>query len=205
MIFTASCKGEEFCGPLSNSIDDPDGDCVPTSSDNCPVNINPGQIDVDDDGLGNVCDENDNDESCGPKKSTSDGDCSTTESISALPNLILNPTNSNDNPYPIPEGSRKIENAEIHFNEENDYVIGCTGEIIGNLASLINQDTSLLNPYFRPTALCSALNSEALYPPAIFNGSGFVAYLTLNPDLQPSLNTCELFDQLGLENSLCEN
>ena len=35
---------------------DPDGDGIPTASDNCPNVANPGQVDSDGDGVGNACD-----------------------------------------------------------------------------------------------------------------------------------------------------
>jgi hypothetical protein len=35
---------------------DPDGDGIPTTSDNCPDVANPGQVDSDGDGAGNACD-----------------------------------------------------------------------------------------------------------------------------------------------------
>ncbi|NET36262.1 MAG: T9SS type A sorting domain-containing protein [Cyanothece sp. SIO1E1] len=36
---------------------DPDGDGILSSMDNCPLTYNPRQLDCDDDGIGNVCDE----------------------------------------------------------------------------------------------------------------------------------------------------
>ena len=41
-----------------NDDDDTDGDGVPDVVDNCPDNYNPDQTDVDNDGIGNVCDTN---------------------------------------------------------------------------------------------------------------------------------------------------
>ncbi len=35
---------------------DPDGDGIPNPSDNCPNDVNPGQEDFDNDGIGNACD-----------------------------------------------------------------------------------------------------------------------------------------------------
>ena len=44
------------------STDDPDGDGIPMSSDNCPFNANTNQRDGDNDGIGNACDlDNDGD------------------------------------------------------------------------------------------------------------------------------------------------
>ena len=43
-----------FSGVLTN---DPKHDGVPTLSDNCPVHHDPSQLDSDNDGIGNSCDE----------------------------------------------------------------------------------------------------------------------------------------------------
>jgi len=44
---------------VATSAPDQDGDGVPDASDNCPASYNPDQIDTDGDGLGNVCDDDD--------------------------------------------------------------------------------------------------------------------------------------------------
>ena len=44
---------------------DRDGDGVPNTTDNCPDEANPNQQDVDDDGIGDVCDDDDGGD--GPK------------------------------------------------------------------------------------------------------------------------------------------
>jgi hypothetical protein len=44
------------------SVEDKDGDGVPTASDNCPNTPNPGQEDADGDGQGNHCDTDDDDD-----------------------------------------------------------------------------------------------------------------------------------------------
>ena len=45
--------------PTDNESGDDDGDLVPDATDNCPVDANFDQTDTDADGLGNVCDADD--------------------------------------------------------------------------------------------------------------------------------------------------
>ena len=79
LMLTAACEGGPLCGPLSDPQSDVDADCVENNSDNCPDVYNPDQIDLDTDGLGAACDENDGDAACGPNTDTSDGDCATVD------------------------------------------------------------------------------------------------------------------------------
>ena len=66
---TMTCVEESDSGPSPDPDPDPDpnpdasevdtdGDGVPDVDDNCPEISNPGQFDVDNDGVGNVCDVN---------------------------------------------------------------------------------------------------------------------------------------------------
>ncbi|MCP5463814.1 MAG: hypothetical protein H7A33_02190 [Deltaproteobacteria bacterium] len=64
-VFIVGCKGGAKCGPLENALDDADSDCIPNSSDNCPFDYNPAQIDVDEDDVGSYCDQDDDDSSIG--------------------------------------------------------------------------------------------------------------------------------------------
>jgi hypothetical protein len=52
------CAVEQYVDYAQLSIDS-DGDGVPDSSDNCPTVPNPSQLDTDGDGLGDVCDDDD--------------------------------------------------------------------------------------------------------------------------------------------------
>jgi hypothetical protein len=45
-----------FCTPTPVPVVDTDGDGLPDSQDNCPNHYNPGQWDIDQDGIGTICD-----------------------------------------------------------------------------------------------------------------------------------------------------
>jgi Zn-dependent metalloprotease len=47
------------CDGIEDWADDADADSFPLNMDNCPNDHNPSQLDVDDDGLGNLCDTDD--------------------------------------------------------------------------------------------------------------------------------------------------
>lgn len=50
--------GTHQCGypPINGDVNDPDGDGVPNSRDNCDCTSNPNQLDSDSDGIGDACD-----------------------------------------------------------------------------------------------------------------------------------------------------
>ncbi len=62
IVDLSSASNEEIIGSLDQMIisifdnDDNDNDLVENSVDNCPINFNPFQEDIDDDGVGDVCD-----------------------------------------------------------------------------------------------------------------------------------------------------
>ena len=45
--------------PGESALSDVDGDGVPDTTDNCPQDYNPGQVDLDGDGEGDLCDMDD--------------------------------------------------------------------------------------------------------------------------------------------------
>ncbi len=54
--------GDFNCDGIDDNVQDPDGDFIPSSDDNCPGMFNPSQSDWDSDGVGNACDNDwDND------------------------------------------------------------------------------------------------------------------------------------------------
>jgi putative hemolysin len=57
------CAIEEFAVHADLNLEsDTDGDGVPDTADNCPLDYNPDQTDTDGDGLGDACDEDDDDD-----------------------------------------------------------------------------------------------------------------------------------------------
>jgi len=58
-LVTANFNSNSVSVLLNTCNPDTDGDTVPDSTDNCPLNANPDQLDTDSDGIGNVCDSDD--------------------------------------------------------------------------------------------------------------------------------------------------
>lgn len=50
-----ACEGDSICGATQSPGIDSDSDCVEDSADNCPLLYNPAQVDVDDSGVGDAC------------------------------------------------------------------------------------------------------------------------------------------------------
>src|SRR4030095_1815187 len=51
------------CACVPNADSDPDGDRIGEGCDTCPTTADPGQVDTDQDGLGDECDLDDDDDS----------------------------------------------------------------------------------------------------------------------------------------------
>lgn len=218
LLFTA-CRGGELCGPLSDPETDVDADCVETDSDDCPRDYNPGQVDIDEDGVGNACDLNDGDSSCGPAGTTCAG---TTSSISA-------PLDGNAT-YPEPSFLASGIASSTLPSPCRAYLVACGGEFLGYLNADSSDEfsvadpngdygsagsaLSILNPlgfYGRDFTSCSAFNADASTPPAIFcesdAGAGedaFAGYLTLNPLIDDGLNACGVLADLELSPEACD-
>ena len=61
-----SLNGQSIGNPINiNCVVDSDNDGIPDGQDNCPNNANANQADMDNDGIGNVCDNQDNRDSDG--------------------------------------------------------------------------------------------------------------------------------------------
>lgn len=220
-LFITACRGGELCGPLSNPETDVDADCVETDSDDCPRDYNPGQVDIDEDGVGNACDLNDGDASCGPAGTT----------CTAASSSISAPLDGNAS-YPEPSFLTSGGASSELPASCRAYLVACGGEFLGYLnadasdeLSVADPDgnygdsdsaTSILNPlgfYGRDFTSCSAFNAGASTPPAVFcesdTGAGeedsLAGYLTLNPLIDGGLDACGVIADLGLEQQdVCE-
>lgn len=211
-VLLTACRGGELCGPTSDPVSDVDGDCIEDSSDDCPLDYNAGQVDLDGDGLGNVCDVDDADSTIGPALVT-DITRNVTDSLDLLP----------DYPDPVDHAAPNPDDANCQR-----YLLSCNGQFLGyfndnaadpasladNEGDFGNSDSeiSILNPmgfYGRATTSCSAFNTQAEWPPALFcldsNGeSTFAGYLTRNVDITDGIDACDTLAMLDLFHPECE-
>jgi len=74
-----------------NTATDTDGDGIPDSRDNCPTVPNPDQLDTDGDGLGNACDDDDD----------NDGFTDEVETYLGTDHLDACPDNPSDDAWPL--------------------------------------------------------------------------------------------------------
>ena len=180
---TAACKGGAKCGPSVDPLSDADSDCLIDSSDNCPLSYNPAQFDGDEDGVGNICDSDDADDTVGTTTAVSD---------SAFLQLGLDAEG-----YVFPEDAGDMKIYDLDDPDCEYYIISCDNQWLGwadnddSLADSFNE----VSTYARSFAACSALNDEAKYPPAVFCDKGdevyFSGYLTTNPDIHYGMDSCE--------------
>ena len=155
LITLSGCKGDAICGPLESPLEDADSDCVADSADNCPLDYNPGQVDVDEDDVGNICDQDDNDAAVGPEVATLlEASYSTPETDSPSLPLLTD-----------------FETPDCHL-----LVVGCYGDAF----SLDDFDVAdYSHPYGFWRTDCSAMNPEASKPPVVIceESGSVVGYL----------------------------
>lgn len=214
LINISACDGGMLCGPLSDPQADPDADCFDTSADNCPVTYNPSQVDLDDDGLGRACDETDDDDACGPVTATSDGDCTTTASVSVatlmLTDTLLQESSGTDYIDPSQNDLAPEFELDLYSSVCRYVVIDCGGEFLGEL----NLDKTITFAITNPSQLisdlsgmCSTFDPQATTPPILYcndRGSHFVGYITMNPTLPHAISVCAVMQELGLTHFACQ-
>lgn len=194
LTILVSCKGGVKCGPGEDPLTDADSDCIEDSSDNCPLDYNPDQIDTDEDEAGVACDIDDSDETVGP-------DYDVSETSLTLATQYLSPEIS----------ANKTENPSLHNPECLYYLVGCGDQYLGTFENE-NDMARLFDGegfFSKPHSSCSALDEFSKYPPMIFCDDGtlqdiFVGYLTSNPDIPHRIDTCLTLLEFGLNDSLCE-
>lgn len=215
----ASCKGGELCGPGSDPVTDSDGDCVDNDTDNCPIDFNGGQVDLDEDGVGVPCDSDDTDDTV-----------ALVQELDTNPEQTLLSPRSFFSAYALPLSADSAPRLRLDLNAADCayYLVSCDGHFLGNLNADANDeasvafepglygsagsDVSILNPlgfYGRSFTSCSAFNADAPYPPAIVchKSSGtqeLTGYLTTNDAIQDRVDSCDLLTALGLMHPECD-
>ncbi len=188
VAFFSSCEGGT-CAATDNPLTDADSDCVEDSGDNCPLVYNPDQFDGDEDGQGFDCDSDDNDEAVAVSL------------YKNAPDLILDgltlPTNT----------TQTTTDTDCTY-----FAMGCGDVYLGLIADgnrqFAKRVLNPLSPFARSFAACSAFNSDATFPPAVYCEENLgevqlVGYLTLNPDVDGALATCDFLDSLDIQTDLC--
>lgn len=190
----ANCKGDPICGATVDPLSDHDSDCVENTADNCPLVYNPSQVDVDEDSLGDACDD----------------DVSTSASLSSA-FTIFNFSDVEIQGYLFNEDNLSSENT----NCVNQYIVSCFGEFLGTLAepdsvlSIYNPNSRFgdatqrqsvyheQNYFVRPDSECSAFNDNAPWPPllhCIHANDGTTAQpITTNPEFENRISPCDVF------------
>lgn len=221
-FFLNACEGGE-CAATDSPLTDADSDCIEDGGDNCPLIYNPEQFDGDEDGVGVPCDSDDTDDTVGSALITGMAmglvnamDSTTAPYVAPQGSTLISPQKQLELSSP----SRSAPPCSY-------YLIGCDSNYLGELndewdgtLSVSNpfspygdgqSETSILNDfafYGRPFTSCSAFNPEALYPPALYcrqndTKDTLAGYLTLNPFIAHSFNTCEVLSTLGIEIESC--
>lgn len=196
----ASCEGGT-CAATDSPLIDADSDCLPDSSDNCPLIYNPEQFDGDEDGVGVDCDTDDTDDTVAAI--SADGDAEF-----ALLGQEVTPFQVAD--YVMP-GTTTPSSGQFD-STCSYYVIGCGDVFLGflDVACPVLQK-NLLRPaslFARSFAACSALNPNASFPPALFclkpaATPKFAGYLTINSQIDAALDTCSTLQLLDIQSEIC--
>lgn len=170
---TAACKGGEKCGPGSSPLSDADSDCISDESDNCPLEYNPAQADGDEDGVGFSCDSDDANDAVAV--SLNDG-----QALMAVFYVFPDETIMTQ-----PSSSCPLS------------IINCNHEFLGQISQEGLSLAGDAESFFADSSPCSAFNPNATLPPALFCGSDFAGYLTVNPDIPDTINPCEALENLA--------
>lgn len=222
LFFLNACKGGVKCGPGINALDDADSDCIVDESDNCPLVYNPAQVDVDEDGAGSSCDQDDTNELVGPSYSVSERMLSSELMANTIPEL-------DSLEYPIPDSLHFSAEKTLDEDQCTYYLLGCDNQFLGIINNTPSDDFSIANAdgdfgsfvspvsifdnfsfYGRESTSCSAFNVEAEFPPAIYcydsstNELEAIGYLTLNSFIPNAINTCDVLKRLSLGHESCE-
>lgn len=129
---------------------DPDSDSVGSNSDNCPVDANPAQEDLDEDGLGDVCDSdidgdglsNEEEEALGTSPLASDTDEDTVGDASDNCPIDANADQADSNSNGIGDACEALVNLEgFWLGERTVTAVASTGEAAAEVCDAVVSDS----------------------------------------------------------------